>query len=106
GGLRSALTRWRRCGNCATAVTAVAHRRRRGRVSEHSSVGNGSPMQSFVPLAAFLLLFLAVGIGFIFAHLVAGKFIRPNRPDAEKKTIYECGEPTIGSAWIQFDLRF
>jgi NADH-quinone oxidoreductase subunit A len=21
-------------------------------------------------------------------------------------TIYECGEPTIGSAWIQFDLRY
>ena len=28
------------------------------------------------------------------------------KPDAEKKTIYECGEPTIGSAWVQFDLRF
>jgi NADH-quinone oxidoreductase subunit A len=63
-------------------------------------------MVSYTPLAACLLLFLAVGIGFIFAHLVAGKFLRPNKPDAEKKTIYECGEPTIGSAWIQFDLRF
>jgi NADH-quinone oxidoreductase subunit A len=63
-------------------------------------------MVSYTPLAAYLLLFLAVGIGFIFVHLVAGKFLRPNKPDAEKKTIYECGEPTIGSAWIQFDLRF
>jgi NADH-quinone oxidoreductase subunit A len=59
-----------------------------------------------MPLAAFLLLFLVVGIGFIFVHLLAGKFIRPSKPDAEKGTIYECGEPTIGSAWIQFDLRF
>jgi NADH:ubiquinone oxidoreductase subunit 3 (subunit A) len=59
-----------------------------------------------IPLAAYLLLFLAVGIGFIFVHLVAGKLIRPNKPDAEKGTIYECGEPTIGSAWVQFDLRF
>src|SRR5436305_995795 len=58
------------------------------------------------PLAAYLLLFVAVGAGFIWVHLVAGKFFRPNRPDPEKKTIYECGEPTIGSAWIQFDLRF
>jgi NADH-quinone oxidoreductase subunit A len=58
------------------------------------------------PLVAILLLFLAVGAGFIFVHLVAGKLIRPNKPDSEKKTIYECGEPTIGSAWIQFDLRF
>ena len=47
-----------------------------------------------------------MGVGFIFVHLVAGKLIRPNKPDAEKMTIYECGEPTIGSAWIQFDLRF
>src|ERR1044071_9472353 len=58
------------------------------------------------PLAAYLLLFVAVGAGFIFVHLLAGKLIRPDRPGAEKKTIYECGEPTIGSAWIQFDLRF
>lgn len=58
------------------------------------------------PLAAYLLLFLAVGVGFIFVHLVAGKLIRPSKANAEKETIYECGEPTIGSAWIQFDLRF
>src|SRR5580704_4857572 len=63
-------------------------------------------METLTPLAAVVLLFLAVGIGFIFVHLLAGKFIRPNKPDAEKKTVYECGEPTIGSAWIQFDLRF
>src|SRR5258708_11369362 len=63
-------------------------------------------MESLTPLAAVVLLFLAVGIGFIFVHLLAGKFIRPNKPDAEKKTVYECGEPTIGSAWIQFDMRF
>src|SRR5258708_11829326 len=37
---------------------------------------------------------------------MAGRFIRPVNPDPEKLTIYECGEPTIGSAWIQFDLRF
>src|SRR5580698_676560 len=63
-------------------------------------------METFTPLAAVVLLFLAVGVGFIFVHLVAGKLIRPDNPDVEKKTIYECGEPTIGSAWIQFDLRF
>src|SRR5215475_6121676 len=59
-----------------------------------------------IPLAAYLLLFTAVGVGFILVHLLAGKLIRPNTPDSEKGTIYECGEPTIGSAWVQFDLRF
>jgi NADH-quinone oxidoreductase subunit A len=45
-------------------------------------------------------------VGFVFVHLMIGKMIRPSKPDADKLTIYECGEPTIGSAWVQFDLRF
>jgi len=57
-------------------------------------------------LVGYLVLFLAVGFGFIFVHLVIGKLIRPARPHDEKLTIYECGEPTIGSAWVQFDLRY
>jgi NADH-quinone oxidoreductase subunit A len=57
-------------------------------------------------LSAYLLVFLVVGVFFIFFHLMLGKIVRPARPDAEKLTIYECGEPTIGSSWIQFDLRF
>src|SRR5947199_2803459 len=57
-------------------------------------------------LVAYLLLFLGVSVFFVFIHLLMGKFIRPSRPDADKLTIYECGEPTIGSAWIQFDLRY
>src|ERR1700722_15852728 len=58
------------------------------------------------PLAGYALVFVVIGAAFILVHLLIGKMIRPNKPDAEKKTIYECGEPTIGSAWIQFDLRF
>ena len=54
----------------------------------------------------FLLVFAAVGVVFLFIHLLIGSVIRPNVPDAEKLTIYECGEPTVGSAWIQFDLRY
>ena len=54
----------------------------------------------------YLLLFAGVAIVFIFAHLMAGRLIRPIKPDPEKLSIYECGEPAIGSAWIQFDLRF
>lgn len=57
-------------------------------------------------LVGCMLLFLALAVGFIFVHLVAGKLIRPNKPSVEKLTIYECGEPTVGSSWVQFDLRF
>ncbi|HEX3316038.1 MAG TPA: NADH-quinone oxidoreductase subunit A [Gemmataceae bacterium] len=57
-------------------------------------------------LALALLVFLVVGSGFLFIHLMIGKVVRPSRPGHEKGTIYECGEPTVGSAWIQFDLRY
>jgi NADH-quinone oxidoreductase subunit A len=63
-------------------------------------------MDQYQLLVVYLLLFLLVGVGFIFVHLVAGMFLRPMKPESEKLTIYECGEPTIGSAWVQFDLRF
>ena len=53
-----------------------------------------------------LFVFFAIGIFFLFFHLMMGKAIRPAKPDAEKMTIYECGEPTVGSAWVQFDLRY
>jgi NADH-quinone oxidoreductase subunit A len=57
-------------------------------------------------LVFFLVVFGVVGAFFLFIHLVMGSVIRPRRPDAEKLTIYECGEPTVGSAWVQFDLRY
>ncbi|WP_020471045.1 NADH-quinone oxidoreductase subunit A [Zavarzinella formosa] len=57
-------------------------------------------------LVILILVFLGTGIGFLLVNLTLGKILRPNKPDAAKGTVYECGEPTIGSSWIQFDLRF
>src|SRR3954451_13487561 len=57
-------------------------------------------------MVGYLLLFTGVGVAFILVNLSVGKLIRPANMNAEKATIYECGEPTIGSAWVQFDLRF
>src|SRR3954466_11552817 len=57
-------------------------------------------------LLGYLLLFTGVGAAFIFVNLMVGKLIRPATMNAEKATIYECGESPIGSAWVQFDLRF
>ena len=53
-----------------------------------------------------LLLAVVAGIGFIFVPLLAGRLVRPNLPTEEKEAPYECGEPAIGSAYVQFDLRF
>ncbi len=32
--------------------------------------------------------------------------MRPKNPNDEKLSVYECGVPTIGSSFVQFDLRF
>ncbi|HKA08665.1 MAG TPA: NADH-quinone oxidoreductase subunit A [Gemmataceae bacterium] len=57
-------------------------------------------------LVTLMVVFVAVGVGFLLANLLVGKLFRPARPTAEKGTVYECGEPPVGSSWIQFDLRF
>ena len=58
-------------------------------------------------LVTLVLVFVAVGIGFLVTNLFLGKLLRPARPGTEEKgTVYECGEPPVGSSWIQFDLRF
>ena len=57
-------------------------------------------------IVAYLALFAALGFVFLFANLLVGKLLRPHDPHAEKLEVYECGEPTIGSSFVQFDLRF
>src|SRR5438067_9928933 len=51
-------------------------------------------------------LFVAIGAAFVLANLVLGAIARPRVPNPEKAAVYECGEPSIGSSWVQFDLRF
>jgi NADH-quinone oxidoreductase subunit A len=38
--------------------------------------------------------------------MTVGRILRPHRPTPEKLSTYECGEETIGTAWIQFNVRF
>src|SRR4249919_454671 len=57
-------------------------------------------------LVGHFLLFTVLGVVFLLLPLVAGLFVRPFNPTPQKLTAYECGEPTIGSSYIQFDLRF
>lgn len=57
-------------------------------------------------IAAYVALFALTGFLFLFANLVLGWLVRPRLPNAEKLEVYECGEPTIGSSFVQFDLRF
>jgi NADH-quinone oxidoreductase subunit A len=57
-------------------------------------------------IAAYVALFALVGFLFLFLNLVVGWLVRPRLPNQEKLEVYECGEPTIGSSFVQFDLRF
>jgi NADH-quinone oxidoreductase subunit A len=63
-------------------------------------------MSSPVAISAYITLFAITGFLFLFANLVIGWLVRPRLPNQEKLEVYECGEPTIGSSFVQFDLRF
>ncbi len=53
-----------------------------------------------------VLMFAAVGLAFVFANLIVASIVRPKRTVTEGLETYECGEPAIGDAWIQFDIRY
>jgi NADH-quinone oxidoreductase subunit A len=59
-------------------------------------------LTSFAPVGIFMLL----GLVFVIATVWIARFIRPQRPSDVKLSNYECGEPAIGSSWIQFNPRF
>ncbi|HMG88461.1 MAG TPA: NADH-quinone oxidoreductase subunit A, partial [Chryseolinea sp.] len=65
-------------------------------------------MDQHTYLSAFgeVLLFIIAGILFILVTLVVSKFIRPDRPNAEKLSTYESGEEPVSHAWSQFNIRF
>ena len=56
---------------------------------------------------AGVLVFTVVAVGFVVMNLLLARLLRPKSGhDPGKLAIYECGEPTIGQAWIRFDIRF
>lgn len=55
---------------------------------------------------ANILLFLTAAAGFVTLNLILGSFFRRDKYEKEKMTVYECGEPAIGSSWIRYNIRF
>jgi NADH-quinone oxidoreductase subunit A len=53
-----------------------------------------------------VLLYAVLSFLFVIASLIAGSIIRPKKPYGEKLSTYECGEDTIGTAFVQFNVRF
>ena len=57
-------------------------------------------------LLQILAIFAVAAFFFGFGALLVGRLLRPNRPNPDKITAYECGELPLGPGWVQFDLRF
>ncbi|OYW19260.1 MAG: NADH-quinone oxidoreductase subunit A [Planctomycetales bacterium 12-60-4] len=58
-------------------------------------------------IVGHFLVFSVVSVVGLMVPLLLGALVRPTgAPSQEKDAVYECGEPTIGSSYVQFDLRF
>jgi len=53
-----------------------------------------------------LLIMALGGIAMALGGLLVGAIVRRKVSHPDKDVAYECGEPAIGPAWVQFDLRF
>ena len=53
-----------------------------------------------------VLVFAVVALGFVYASLIVLRFIRPHLPEPDKLAPYECGERSVGQAWVRFHVRF
>lgn len=51
-------------------------------------------------------IFLLVSVGFVLITFFIAKIFRPQRPTAGQLQAYECGEPTIGPSWVQYNVRY
>ena len=53
-----------------------------------------------------IITFLATGGLFLLSTFMISKALRPDKPDAEKLSIYECGEEAVSNGQIPFNSRF
>ncbi len=54
----------------------------------------------------FLLLFTGLAAVLVGAGLLTSYLVAPHRPNPLKNSPYECGEPTIGQSWVQFNVGY
>jgi NADH-quinone oxidoreductase subunit A len=59
-------------------------------------------ISDYIPVFIFILIAIAFGLGM----LMMAKAVRPDRPDPEKLSPYECGIPPLMGARERFSIRF
>jgi NADH-quinone oxidoreductase subunit A len=52
------------------------------------------------------LVFLLLGALFVAGNLLLSRILQLRLPHPAKLSTYECGEPAVGSSWVQFNIRF
>jgi NADH-quinone oxidoreductase subunit A len=55
---------------------------------------------------ASIFFFVVVGLSVPLLMLTLGWLVRPDTPNPEKLTTYECGEIPVQAAWFNFNPRF
>lgn len=55
---------------------------------------------------SFIVIYLAVGLGFALVPVVISYLIGPVSKGKKRDEVYECGVDTIGTAWPQFGIYF
>lgn len=54
-----------------------------------------------------ILVFLLFGVAFVVLNIhILSRMLRKDAPGHVKGLAYECGEPSYGSSFIRFDIRF
>lgn len=55
---------------------------------------------------AYVGLFLICGVSFVLFLFLLARLVAPHNPNPEKNRSYECGEVPVGSAWVQYNVRY
>ncbi|MDP7033068.1 MAG: NADH-quinone oxidoreductase subunit A [Planctomycetota bacterium] len=56
---------------------------------------------------ANVAVFFVFAVVFVILNIsVISVILRPTVENDQKDTTYECGEPSVGSSWVRFDMRF
>ena len=56
--------------------------------------------------AGSLVLLIICGVLFAGATILMAKFLVPRTYNAQKQEAYECGIPTLGTNWIQYNVGY
>ncbi len=55
---------------------------------------------------AFVGFFCVIGVLFVLFVFSLARLVRPHHPNPDKLESYECGELPVGSAWVQYNVRY